>query len=190
MRDNGKVLPLAVTASAPGSLPYSAPAKAQNRVLALIFANDFRGEPGRVFEAELRSRIPDVAVTLLDPRSAGAAAAEVLEAAGQAQAVIAAIYAIPEPGQEAQRSDAMRGLLQAVLDRARERTVVIAMGSPYVATAFPALSTYLCTFSDATVSERGAIKALFGEIPIHGRLPVTIPEVAERGAGLDRDRTK
>jgi beta-N-acetylhexosaminidase len=190
VRDNGKVLPLTTTASASSGLPYSAPAKTQNRVVALIFANDFRGEAGRVFEAELRSRIPDVTVTLVDPRSAGAASADVLTAVGQAQAVIAAVYAIPEPGQEVQRADAMRALLQAVLDRAPERTVVIAMGSPYLATGFPALSTYLCTFSDATVSERSAIKALFGEIRIHGRLPVTIPEFAERGAGLDRDRAK
>jgi beta-N-acetylhexosaminidase len=44
----------------------------------------------------------------------------------------------------------------------------------------------MCTFSNATVSEIGAIKALFGEIPIRGHLPVTIPNVAQRGAGFDR----
>jgi beta-N-acetylhexosaminidase len=44
----------------------------------------------------------------------------------------------------------------------------------------------MCTFSNATVSEVSAIKALFGEIPIRGHLPVTIPNVAQRGAGLER----
>ena len=44
----------------------------------------------------------------------------------------------------------------------------------------------MCTFSNAAVSEVGAIKALFGEIPIRGHLPVTIPNVAQRGAGLER----
>jgi hypothetical protein len=29
--------------------------------------------------------------------------------------------------------------------------------------------------------------ALFGEIPIHGRLPVAIPGLAQLGIGLDRD---
>jgi len=28
------------------------------------------------------------------------------------------------------------------------------------------------------------VKALFGEIPMPGRLPVTIPNIAERGMGL------
>jgi hypothetical protein len=32
----------------------------------------------------------------------------------------------------------------------------------------------------------GAVKALFGEIPIHGHLPVSIPNVAQRGVGLER----
>jgi len=31
-----------------------------------------------------------------------------------------------------------------------------------------------------------AVKALFGEIPIHGHLPVSIPNVAQRGAGIER----
>jgi hypothetical protein len=31
-----------------------------------------------------------------------------------------------------------------------------------------------------------AVKALFGEIPIRGHLPVSIPNVAQRGAGIER----
>jgi hypothetical protein len=31
----------------------------------------------------------------------------------------------------------------------------------------------------------GAVRALFGEIPFRGRLPVTIPGIAQRGAGRD-----
>jgi len=51
---------------------------------------------------------------------------------------------------------------------------------------FPGIQNYLCTFSNATVSEVSAVKALFGEIPIRGRLPVSIPNVAQRGAGIER----
>jgi beta-N-acetylhexosaminidase len=60
------------------------------------------------------------------------------------------------------------------------------MGNPYLAQEFPAVENYICTFSNASVSEVSAAKAIFGEIPIRGRLPVTIPNVAQRGAGLDR----
>ena len=40
-------------------------------------------------------------------------------------------------------------------------------------------------FSDVAVSEVSVVKALFGEIAIHGHLPVSIPGVAERGAGIE-----
>ena len=83
-------------------------------------------------------------------------------------------------------SDATGTLLQQVLDHAAAKTAVIAMGNPYLASDFPKIENYMCTFSNATVSEVAAVKALFGEIPIRGHLPVTIPNIAQRGAGLDR----
>ena len=83
--------------------------------------------------------------------------------------------------------DAATGsLLTAILDRAAQRTVVLAMGNPYVVQDFPAIENYVCAFSNATVSESAAVKAIFGEIPISGHLPVTIPGVASRGEGLER----
>jgi beta-N-acetylhexosaminidase len=53
-------------------------------------------------------------------------------------------------------------------------------------TEFPEVQNYLCTYSFTTVSELSAIRALFGEIAIRGRLPVSIPGVARRGVGIDR----
>jgi beta-N-acetylhexosaminidase len=82
--------------------------------------------------------------------------------------------------------DASAGLLNAVLERAAGRTIVLAMGNPYVISDFPAIQNYVCAFSNATVSETAAVKAVFGEIPIGGHLPVTIPGVANRGEGLER----
>jgi beta-N-acetylhexosaminidase len=83
-------------------------------------------------------------------------------------------------------ADATGTLLQQLLDRAAEKTAIVAMGNPYLAADFPKIENYMCTFSNATVSEVSAIKALFGEIAIRGHLPVSIPNVAQRGAGLDR----
>ncbi len=75
-------------------------------------------------------------------------------------------------------------LLQQILDHAASKTMVVALGNPYLAKDFPNIQNYLCTFSTASVSEVSAVKALFGEIPIQGHLPVTIPNVAQRGQGI------
>ena len=48
------------------------------------------------------------------------------------------------------------------------------------------MQNYLCTFSNATVSEVSAVKALLAELPIRGHLPVTIPNIAARGAGIEK----
>ncbi len=82
--------------------------------------------------------------------------------------------------------DASAGLLNAVLERGAARTIVLAMGNPYVIGDFPAIENYICAFSNATVSETAAVKAIFGEIPIGGHLPVTIPGIANRGEGQER----
>ena len=55
-----------------------------------------------------------------------------------------------------------------------EKTAVLAMGTPYLTEDFPTIQNYICTFSNANVSEVSAAKALFGEIPIAGHLPVNI----------------
>ncbi len=122
---------------------------------------------------------------------------EVLKAIDQAQAVVAAVYVVPSAGKIVKAdssglknsvalSDASGTLLQKILDHAAEKTVVLAMGNPYLAQDFPAVQNYICTFSNATVSEVSAAKALFGDIAIRGHLPVSIPNIAERGAGINR----
>ena len=201
VRDNGQVLPLNGlplkrngTPALPGA--YTPSGEGQKRLVAVLFTDDVRTEYGRVFEQELKARVPDVRIFFVDPRSAAAMGDSVLNAAAQARAVIAAVYVTPSAGKKVQvqgvatnsvsLDDSTAALLSRILEQAAPLTVVVALGSPYVAAGFPQTQNYLCTFSGVPVSETAAVKALFGEIPIHGRLPVTIPGVAERGAGLDR----
>ena len=48
------------------------------------------------------------------------------------------------------------------------------MGNPYLTDDFPAIQNYICTFSNVTVSEVSAARALFGEIPMSGQMPVSL----------------
>jgi beta-N-acetylhexosaminidase len=196
VRDNGKLLPLKHSGTVKPGLPYQGVAEARNGLVTVIFADDVRTEMGRVFERQLRSRVPDANVLYVDPRIAAPITDAVLAAIDQAQSVIAAVYTIPTAGKAIKTGtglinsvalpDATAALLQKILDHAAERTAVVAMGNPYVAASFPAIQNYVCAFSNATVSEVSAVKALFGEIAIQGRLPVTIPNIASRGAGITR----
>src|SRR5262249_31591008 len=63
------------------------------------------------------------------------------------------------------------------------------MGSPYVLGALPGADAYLCAYSDAEISTEAAVEALFGEIPIHGKLPVTVPNMFAYGTGIDMEQS-
>jgi len=205
VRDNGTVLPLQAPGLSGGTsfgtpqaaLPYQSLTEVSNRLVVVICSEDLRSDSGRMLERQIRSRVPDARVIYVDLRSAAGMLAAVVEAVHAAEKVIAAVYVVPTAGKAMRAADggltntvamddSTGSLLNAILDRAASRTVVLAMGNPYLARDFPAIQNYVCAFSNASVSETAVVKALFGEIPIRGHLPVTIPGIAARGQGLER----
>lgn len=189
VRDNGKMLPLKSKGTLKGALPYTTREETHNDIVAVLFSEDVRSDSGRAFAREFHARVPDSRLLYVDPRIAAGMSDEVLKAVDAAQTVVAAVYVIPTAGKignSVAMADATGTLLQQVLDRGAPKTTVIAMGNPYLASDFPKIENYMCTFSNATVSEIASVKALFGEIPIRGHLPVTIPNIAQRGTGLER----
>jgi beta-N-acetylhexosaminidase len=213
VRDNGQVLPLpppAAAAAKPGAAetppangaangtqasgPAYVPEEEKTRRLAaVIFTDDLRSEYGRLLDRELRRRVTDVETVFVDIGTVHAMSERVYRAVDRAQAVIAAVYVTPTSGKRVQGTqakmagipDAHAALLRGVLERARGKTVVVALGSPYLAGDFPDVENYLCTFSGMPVSEMSAVKALFGEMPIRGKMPVTVPNIAQRGSGIE-----
>jgi beta-N-acetylhexosaminidase len=198
VKDNGRFLPLRpsrANGTSGSHLTYKPEEEIRNRVVAVIFVDDVRLDSGRVLERQLRSRIRDANIFYVDTRFAAGMKPLILEAVRQAQVVIAAAAVIPSAGrtakgQNAKGSVSLTGELSAVmsgiLQTAADRTVVVALGNPYLAAEYPQIQNYICVYSNAPVSEMSAIKALFGEMPIRGHLPVTIPNIAQRGQGMER----
>lgn len=196
VRDNGHEIPLLRLGTPQAGLPYQSETEARNRIVGVIFSDDMRTESGRVLAREILARVPDAHIIYVDSRSAAGMMPVVTAAVESADHVIAAVYVIPTAGKAIRSGEGLKNtvsmdeasarVLKAVLDRAAAHTVVLAMGNPYVIGDFPAIQNYVCAFSNASVSETAAVKALFGEIPIGGHLPVTIPGIANRGEGLER----
>jgi beta-N-acetylhexosaminidase len=196
VRDNGKVLPLKGAGTTAAALPYQRVEEVRNHLVAVIFVDDLRVDAGRTLELQIRKRVADVNVVYVDSRIVDGMSDGVLKAIDEAQSVVAAVYAVPTAGRavpgpnglinSVSLADGNAALLQKILDRGADKTVVLAMGNPYLAQSFPGVQNYLCTFSNVSIAEVSAVKALFGEIAIHGHLPVTIPGVAARGAGIER----
>jgi beta-N-acetylhexosaminidase len=62
----------------------------------------------------------------------------------------------------------------------------VAFGNPYIVAVMPKSPALLLTYEFSDASETVAARALAGEIPIGGKLPITIPGMFAYGHGLDR----
>lgn len=194
VRENDRVLPLKKQRTSSPVGAYSP--VTGNSVVCVILTDDMRTEYGRQFEHELRSRIPDAKIFYVDGRTAAALTPEVQNAAKTADKVVVAAYVIPTAGRTPRRDNGAgingvalpqtAALLQSILEDSADKTVLVAFGSPYVAADFPQVENYMCAYSHVPTSETAAARALFAEIPIQGRLPVTIPGFGQRGAGIQK----
>lgn len=164
-------------------------------VVAVIFTDSAILSDGvRVFTRQLHQRAPGATIFYVDEANASFTAPQVMAAVASAKTVIAVAESVPV----ARRASATQAggsvsldvdsaqVLAEIVKATSDKTVVVAFGNPYVGSQLSGVGTYLCTYSNTTTSAIGLVKALFGEIPIHGRSPVTIPGIAGRDAGLDR----
>ncbi len=167
----------------------------QSQVVAVIFADRGQGSEGaREFVADFRMRAPGAHVLFVDAANARFIARDVMAAVRNASYVVALAEAVPNPrrttqgraGGSASLDTGPQQLLSDIVAAAGPKTIVAAFGNPYTGGSIPGVQTYVCTFSNTPGSALSLVEALFGEIPVHGRLPVTIPGFAARGAGLDR----
>ena len=64
--------------------------------------------------------------------------------------------------------------------------ITLGLGSPYLIERFPRAETWVAAFGISDVAQISMARALFGEIPVRGHLPVTIPGVdMKMGYGLE-----
>ncbi len=143
---------------------------------------------GRAFAAEVRRRVPAGPLAVLDPLAGDADfAAVAAQAAACDSVVVAAFVSVAAYRGSVALAGGYPKLMQMLLDAGRP-IALVALGNPYLVRSFPAVSAYLAAYSTVPPSEVAAVKALFGEIPIGGRLPVTIPGVAKYGDGIQVNR--
>ena len=57
-------------------------------------------------------------------------------------------------------------------------------GSPYLIEDFPMVDNYICSWKESSIMQNAFVRALTGRENISGKLPITIPGVAERNFGI------
>ena len=146
--------------------------------------------PSRTFIPELKKHWPNVTSIELSERSTANEIALVRAMAPRFDAVIASVFVRAASGSGRMDLPAnMQALLRTIArDSSASRTpfVTVLFGNPYTAAFLQDLPAMLLTYDFYDRPERSAVRAIAGDAPIGGKLPIGIPGVAPRGTGLQR----
>ena len=148
--------------------------------------------PSRTFIPELKQHWRTVTAVELSERSNANDVELVRAMAPRFDAVVASVFVRAASGSG--RMDLplnMQALLRTVARQTElsgKPFVAVLFGNPYTASFLQDVPAILVTYDFYDRAERSAVKALTGESSITGKLPIGLPGVAERGAGLTRDR--
>ena len=148
------------------------------------------GAPSRVMIPELEQRWENVTSVELSDRSSRSEIELVRETASQYDAIVAGVFV--RTASFSGRMDLVSDLvtllkrLSEEAERNNQPLVVVFFGNPYAATFLPELPSVLLTYDYRGLTEETAVRALAGEIPIGGRLPVALGAKFRVGHGLTR----
>ena len=148
------------------------------------------GVPSRTFLPELEQRWPNVTAVEVSDRTSPAEIELLRGTVDRYDAVIAAVFVRTASfSGRMDLADGLVDLLRTVSQRSealKRPFITVFFGNPYVATFLPELPAMLLTYDFYDLAEATAVKAISGEAPITGRLPITLGDQFAVGHGLTR----
>ena len=162
------------------------PVREGARVLSVTFARRADYLAGRTFDAELRGAFPRLRSEFIDADEPDARLERVLAAARDVDVVIIGSYVTHSWNTTTVEAPKAFADLVTRAGAGGARTLVVAMGNPYLMQQIPRVEAYMVAWGGLPVSQQAAARAITGRSAIGGRLPTPIPPVAPFGAGLDR----
>jgi beta-N-acetylhexosaminidase len=189
-------------------VPFRMPRQA--KVVSITVSSRVDLSAGRGFDAELRSAYPNLLSLTLTPEvvadaTAGAAAGNAggykvtpdpailpasvenaLSIARGADLVLVSSYV----GATSNTASMVptKGLPELLngLRTANTKVLLVSFNNPYLQLGLPLTEAHLIAWSPWTTSQRAAARALLGRAPITGKLPITLPGIADFGFGIAR----
>jgi beta-N-acetylhexosaminidase len=169
LRDNAHLLPLDATRPL--------------RVLLVSLSADPDPYPGETIEPEIRWRVDSLTALHADTQFASANWLKLPPPESYDVAIAALFVRVADRKGNVGLPENQRALVNQMLSTGKP-VVIMSFGSPYLIENFPDAKTWLAEFSTNDVSQRAAVRALFGQVGIQGRIPVTVPGTEKPGDGI------
>jgi beta-N-acetylhexosaminidase len=156
-----------------------------SRALLLAFYADPEPYPGEDLERELRARFDSVTTLRADTRFANASILKLPPPESYDVALLALFVRVSDRKGNVD-VPAEQAALAEQLYKTGKPVITLGLGSPYLIERFPQAEMWLAAFGISDVAQISVARALFGEIPVRGKLPVTIPGVnLKAGFGIE-----
>jgi beta-N-acetylhexosaminidase len=143
---------------------------------------------GRDFGREIEKRAPGTAIYYADAFTGMEYLQEGIAKAAEADIVIFALFSTVRADKGTVDLNEKHIQVIKEFEAGAAPTIVISFGSPYFLKHFPEVDAYICAFRSPAQAQEAAAKALFGEIDIRGKLPVSLPGLYPAGHGLILDK--
>ena len=144
------------------------------RALLLSFYADPEPYPGEDLERELRARFDSVTTLRADTRFVNASILKPPPPDSYDLAILALFVRVSDRKGNVDLP-AEQAALAEQLYKTGKPVITVGLGSPYLIERFPQAETWLAAFGISDVAQISVGRALFGEIPVRGHLPVTVP---------------
>ena len=156
-----------------------------SRTLLLAFYADPEPYPGEDFERELRSRFDSVTTLRADTRFVNAGTLKLPPPDSYDLAILALFVRVSDRKGNVDVPAEQAALAEQIYKTGKP-VITVGLGSPYLIERFPEAETWLTAFGISDVAQISVARALFGQIPVRGKLPVTIPGVnLKAGFGIE-----
>jgi beta-N-acetylhexosaminidase len=175
-RNEGNLLPLSESAA--------------RRALFIVAAGDDDADQGNVFKSAIEQRIPGARVVKVDRRTTESEYDNLEKEAKRAEIVVVGAFvkrAALKGTVELPQAEA--DFIRELIDDKRE-VAVVAFGSPYQIQQFPKVRSYMAAWAVEDAAQTAGARAVFGEIAIRGRSPVSLPSFFKLGDGIQVARQK
>jgi beta-N-acetylhexosaminidase len=153
----------------------------------LDYASGWRESvPSRAIIPELKKRWPNLTSIEVTDRTTASEYELIRALTKRADVVIAGVFVrIASFSGRMDLSQPQIALLDSIAAQDKP-FVTVCFGNPYTATFLPKLPAVLLGYEFSDFTERAAARGLTGEIPVGGKLPISLPGMFPIGHGLTR----
>ena len=178
LADSAAQRSITVVRNSAGLLPVRGP-----KVVSVVYADDLDPFTGRIFQNALAAALPGTRQWFIDTRSTRATLDSITAAIdADATVLFSPFIRVSAYKGELAVAPHVADFVRALNSKAK--LVVTSFGNPYALLQFPEVGTYVIAWGQWDVLQRAAARALTGQAPITGKLPIAIPPLHRIGEGL------